>query len=103
MAIDYPYTVANEDGSTTKFFEDGAEITTLPDGETTTTPAPEEEVTKFALQGKYPIHTPEHIKKAQFWFEGNYQILNIDDTLEFISNLSREASEQGVQLEKTAA
>ena len=54
MAIDYPYTVANEDGSTTKFFEDGAEITTLPDGETTTTPAPEEEVTIDVPVNDYP-------------------------------------------------
>ncbi len=64
---------------------------------------PEEQLSKFALHGRYPIHTPEHIKKAEFWFENNAHNLNIDDTLEFISNLTKEAKAQNVQLEKTAA
>lgn len=64
---------------------------------------PNEEIKKYALNGKYPIHTPEHIKKAEFWFENNYPNLSIDEVLEFTTNITKEAKEQGVQLEKTAA
>lgn len=97
MAIDYPYTVANEDGSTTKFFEDGAEITTLPDGETTTTPAPQEEVSIDVPVNDYPEENVDNGFDESAFMEASdsYEksLANTGDTTEgfgsFFSNFSR--------------
>lgn len=58
---------------------------------------------KNALRGKYPIDTKENIKKASQWFDKNFSKLSIEDTMEFVNNLTKEATEQNVTLEKTAA
>jgi hypothetical protein len=58
----------------------------------------------FALQSskKYPIDTEIELKKAASFFDKNYNKLNINDKLEFISNIQERANELNVSLSKTA-
>ena len=62
-----------------------------------------QEDTKYALNGKYPITTKEHVKKASDWFNKNFNKLSTEDQLEFVSNITKQASVLGVDFEKTAA
>lgn len=60
------------------------------------------DIKKYALHGKYPIHTEEHIKKASEWFNKNYNKLSVDEITEFCDSIKKEIDSQRVTLQKKA-
>ncbi len=73
-------------------------------GYLTKTATRRKKVTHYALQEqkKYPIGTDLQLKKAASFFDKNNNKLNINDKLEFITNIQERANELDVSLSKTA-
>ncbi len=93
-----------EDYKSDSFIKNMVDLTTINKvGYLIKTASRKKKASHFALveKKKYPISTEMQVKKAATFFDKNYNKLDINDKLEFITNIQDRAKELDVSLSKT--